>query len=98
MMSDKKIIKYLLDNTNERIGYYSCVRVDIPKGGKVIDMSYELDKIYLHVIVNPNAKLKARWFDIYEENMPMENYDKKTCEYIGKVGVDPELYVFEVHD
>jgi len=28
----------------------------------------------------------------------MEDYEKKTCEYIGRVNVMPELYVFEVHD
>ena len=97
-MSDKKIMKYKLDDLTDRIGYYSCCRVDIPKGGKVIDISYEVNIIYLHVVANPNAKLKARWFDIYEQDMPAEQYDKKTCEYIGRVGTNPELYVFEVHD
>lgn len=97
-MSDKKIMKYLLDDMSDRVGYYSCNRVDIPKGGKVIDISYECGSIYLHIIVNPNHKDKERWFSIFEERMPMEEYDKKTCEYIGRVGVVPELYVFEVHD
>jgi hypothetical protein len=97
-MSDKNIIKYELENVPERTGYYSCSRVDMPKGAKVIDVSYEGGTIYLHAIVNTKAKLKARWFDIYEESMPMENYDKKTCEYIGMVNVVPNLYIFEVHD
>ena len=97
-MSDKKIIKFKLEDISERVGYYSCTRVDINKGGKVIDVTHEDGTLYLHVVVNPNAKLKARWFDIYEENMPAENYDKKTCEYIGMVNVVPNLYIFEVHD
>lgn len=97
-MSEKKIIRYKLDDLSDRVGYYSCNRVDLPKGAKIIDVTYEGGTVYLHAIVNPNAKLKARWFDIYEENMPAEQYDKKTCEYIGRVGVVPNLYVFEVHD
>ena len=98
MMSDKKIIKYQLEDISDRTGYYSCTRVDVPKGGKVIDISYEGDVIYLHIIANPNHRNKERWFSIFEENMPMEEYEKKTFEYIGRVGVSPELYVFEVHD
>jgi hypothetical protein len=97
-MSDKQIRKYELENIEERTGYYSCTRVDIPKGGKVIDISYENNIVYLHIIINPNHKVKERWFSIFEENMPMEEYEKKTFEYIGRVGVSPELYVFEVHD
>lgn len=97
-MSDKQIKKFKLDNLSDRTGYYSCNRVDIPKGGKVLDVSYEAGTIYLHVIVNPKSKVKARWFDIYEQDMPAEQYEKKTCEYIGRVGTNPELYVFEVHD
>ena len=97
-MSEKKIIRYKLDDLSDRVGYYSCNRVDLPKGAKVINVTHEAGTIWLHAVVNPNAKLKARWFDIYEENMPAENYDKKTCEYIGMVNVVPNLYVFEVHD
>ena len=97
-MSEKKIIKFELENVAEKTGYASFTRVDIHKGGKVIDVSYAGGKTYLHVIVNPNHRKKERWFATFEENMPMEDYDKKTCEYIGRVGVSPELYVFEVHD
>lgn len=99
-MSDKKIIKFELEDISEKSGYASFTRVDIPKGGKVIDISYAGGKTYLHVICNPNHKKKGRWFATFEEDMPMEDYEKKTCEYIGRVGtiMVPELYVFEVHD
>jgi len=97
-MSEKQIRKYELEDLSEKIGYVSFTRVDIPKGGKVIDVSVVDDKTYLHVICNPNHKKKERWFATFEENMPMEDYEKKTCEYIGRVNVMPELYVFEVHD
>jgi hypothetical protein len=97
-MTDRRIIKYQLEDISDRTGYYSCTRVDIPKGGKIIDISYETGVIYLHTIANPNHRNKERWFSIFEERMPMEEYAKKTCEYIGRVGVNPELYVFEVHD
>jgi hypothetical protein len=97
-MSEKKVIKYQLENVADKIGYVSFTRVDIPKGGKVIDISFEDDIIYLHAVVNSNHRNKERWFATFEENMPMDDYDKKTCEYIGRVGVSPELYIFEVHD
>ena len=97
-MSEKKIIKYKLEDLSETIGYVSFTKVDIPKGGKVIDVSVVDDKTYLHVICNPNHKKKERWFATFEENMPMEDYEKKTFEYIGRVGTSPELYVFEVHE
>ena len=99
-MSEKKIIKFELEDISEKSGYASFTRVDIPKGGKVIDVSYSAysTKTYLHVICNPNNKRKERWFATFKEDMPMEDYEKKTFEYIGRVGVNPELYVFEVHD
>ena len=97
-MSDKKIIKFELEDISEKTGYASFTRVDIPKGGKVIDVTYIDNKTYLHIICNPNNRKKERWFATFEENMPMEDYEKKTFEYIGRVGVSPELYVFEVHD
>ena len=97
-MSDKKIIKFELEKLSEKTGYASFTRVDIPKGGKVIDVSHSFSITYLHVICNPNNKKKERWFATFEENMPMEDYDKKTCEYIGRVSFNPDLYVFEVHD
>ena len=43
-------------------------------------------------------KTKGRWFATFEQDMPMEDYEKKTFEYVGRVNVDPNLYVFEVHD
>jgi len=97
-MSDKKIIKIELENIAEKTGYASFTKVNIPKGGKVVDVSVSDDKTQLHVICNPNHKKKERWFATFEENMPMEDYEKKTFEYIGRVGTSPELYVFEVHD
>ena len=97
-MSDKQIRKYELENIEERTGYASFTKVDIPKGGKVIGISVNDGFINLHIVANHNHKKKERWFTVYEEDMPMEDYEKKTCEYIGRVGVFPELYVFEVHD
>lgn len=97
-MSEKKIIKFELENLADKTGYASFSRVDIPKGGKVIDVSVAANKTYLHVICNPLHRKKERWFATFEEDMPMEDYEKKTFEYIGRVGVVPELYVFEVHD
>ena len=97
-MSEKKIIRIELENIAEKIGYVSFTKVEIPKGGKVIDVSVADDKTYLHVICNPLHKKKERWFVTFEENMPMDDYEKKTFEYVGRVGVSPELYVFEVHD
>ena len=97
-MSNKTIKKYELENLTDKTGYCSFTRVDIPKGGKVIGLSYSADTTYLHVIANHNHKKKERWFVTYEEDMPMEDFEKSTCEYIGRVGTTPELYVFEVHD
>ena len=97
-MSNKTIKKYELENLSDKTGYCSFTRVDIPKGGKVIGLSYSADTTYLHVIANHNHKKKERWFVTYEEDMPMEDYEKTTCEYIGMVNVVPNLYVFEVHD
>jgi len=97
-MSEKKIIKFELENLADKTGYASFSRVDIPKGGKIIDVSYSAYTTYLHVICNPLHRKKERWFATFEEDMPMEDYEKKTFEYIGRVGVVPELYVFEVHD
>ena len=100
MMSEKKIVKYELEDVSDKSGYASFTRVDIPKGGKVIDVSYSgyTSKTYLHIIANHNNKKKERWFATFKEDMPMEDYEKKTFEYIGRAGVNPELYVFEVHD
>ena len=73
-------------------------RSDLPKGAKVLDVSVENDVTYLHAIVNPNNRPKNRWFATFEQDMPMEDYEKRTFEYVGRVNVDPNLYVFEVHD
>ena len=100
-MNDKKITRFELEKTDDRIGYASFCRVDIHKGGKVVGVSKEFGKIFLHVIINPNHKKKERWFAIFEEDMPMEDYEKKTCEFIGKIHIemlDKYLYIFEVHD
>ena len=100
-MSEKQIKRYELEKMEERTGYASFSRVDIPKGGKVISVSEENDAAYLHIIANHNHKKKERWFAVYEEGMPMEDYEKKTCEYIDKIYLkmlDKYLYVFEVHD
>jgi hypothetical protein len=97
-MSEKRIIKFEIEDISQKTGYVSFTKVDLPKGGKVIDVSVESDKTYLHVIVNPLNRKKERWFATFEEQMPMEDYDKKTFEYIGRTGTIPELYIFEVHD
>ena len=97
-MSNKEIHRYKLDDTNELIGYTAYCRVDMPKGAKVINISYVTGDIYLHAIVKPKHEKKARWFAIFTEGMPMEDYDKKTCEYIGMLNTVPTLHVFEVHD
>ena len=72
-MSNKTIKKYELENLSDKTGYCSFTRVDIPKGGKVIGLSYAADTTYLHVIANHNHKKKERWFVTYEEDMPMED-------------------------
>ena len=96
-MSNKEIRRYKLDDTSD-LGYTSFCRVDLPKGAKIIDISYGAGSIYLHAIANHHHKKKERWFAIFTEGKPMEDYEKKTCEYIGRVGVNPELYIFEVHE
>ena len=97
-MSNKEIHRYKLDDVSD-LGYTSFCRVDLPKGGKIINLSYDgFSRIYLHVVVNPKHEKKARWFAIFTEGMPMDDYDKKTCEYIGMLNTVPTLHVFEVHD
>jgi hypothetical protein len=97
-MSNRKIRKYKLEDIQERVGYASFTRVDIPKGGKVIGVSYHDNATYLHIAVNPENRLKERWFATFEEDMPMEEYNKKTFDYIGMITIDPTLYIFEVYD
>jgi hypothetical protein len=96
-MSNKEIHRYKLDNTND-LGPTSFCRVDLPKGAKVINVTYLYGDIYLHAIVNPKHEKKARWFAVYTEGYPMEDYEKKTCEYIGMTITNPTHHVFEVHD
>ena len=97
-MSNKQIRKYQLEVIDEKIGYASYTRVDLPKGAKVIDVSFDSGSTYLHAIVNPSHKVKERWFATFEQDMPMEDYEKKTFEYVGMVNTIPTLHVFEVHD
>ena len=97
MMTNKEIRRYKLDDTSD-LGYTSFSRVDLPKGSKIIDISYGAGNIYLHVIANHNHKKKDRWFAIFTEGKSMEDYEKKTCEYIGMTGSVPNYYIFEVHD
>ena len=96
-MSNKEIRRYKLDDTSD-LGYTSFSRVDLPKGAKIIDISYGAGNIYLHAIANHHHKKKERWFAIFTEANPMEDYEKKTCEYIGMTGSVPNYYIFEVHD
>lgn len=93
----KEIRSYKLDRVDD-LGDTSFVRVDMPKGAKVINVSYVAGRIYLHAIGNPEHKKKERWFAVYAEGTPMEQYEKKTCEYIGMAGTVPNYHVFEVHD
>jgi hypothetical protein len=97
----KEIRRYKVD-TFDDLGAANFVRVDLPKGAKIIGVSHtwphDGGKIQIHAIVNPEHKLKERWLAIYCEEVPMEDYEKKTFEYIGMVN-GPRLYhVFEVHD
>jgi hypothetical protein len=97
----KEIRRYKMDTMND-LGVANFVRVDLPKGAKVINVShtwpFDDNYINIHVIVNPEHKLKERWFAVYCEEVPLEDYEKKTFEYIGMVN-GPRLYhVFEVHD
>ena len=96
-MSNKEIHRYKLDDTAD-LGYTSYIRVDMPKGGKIINLSYVSGDIYLHAIINTQHKKKERWFAIFTEGMPMEDYEKKTFEYIGMTQTVPTYHVFEVHD
>ena len=97
-MSNKEIHRYKLDDVSD-LGYTSFCRVDLPRGAKIINLSYDgFSRIYLHAIVKPKQEKKARWFAIFTEGMPMEDYESKTCEYIGMLNTVPILHVFEVHD
>ena len=96
-MADKEICRYKLDDMSD-LGYTSYIRVDMPKGAKIINLSYIGGTMWLHAIVNPKHKEKARWFAVFTEGTPMEDYEKKTFEYIGMVNAVPIHHVFEVHD
>ena len=103
-MSNKEIRRYKVD-TFDDIGSSTFCRVDLPKGAKVINVSTSwpfdlIDNavIHIHAIVNPEHKLKERWFAIFTEETPLEDYDKKTFEYIGMVNGPCVYHVFEVHD
>ena len=96
-MSDKEIHRYKLDDTSD-LGYTSYIRADMPKGAKIINLSYINADIVLHAIVNPKHKKKERWFAVFVEGAPMEDYEKKTFEYIGMTHSVPTYHVFEVHD
>lgn len=93
----KEIRRYKLDMVDD-LGDTSFVRCDMPKGAKVINISYAGGYIYLHAIINPKHTKKERWFAVYAEGTPMEDYEKKTCEYIGMAATVPNFHVFEVHD
>jgi hypothetical protein len=92
----KEIRKYTLDSMDD-LGYTAFVRADLPKGAKIINISYSAGYIFLHAIVNPEHKKKERWFAIFKEGTIMEDYEKKTFEYVGMIG-DNLHHVFEVHD
>ena len=94
---NKEIRRYKLEDTND-LGYTTFCRVELPKGAKIIDVSYGAGNMYIHVIANHNNKKKNRWFAIFSEGNPMEDYEKKTCEYIGMTHSVPNYYIFEVHD
>lgn len=96
-MSNKEIQTFKLDSVND-IGYATFSRVDMPAGAKVINLSYSVGKLWLHAIVKPKHKLKERWFAIYQEGTPLEDYESKTFTYVGMVNTVPTLHVFEVHD
>ena len=97
-MSNKQIKKYKLEKVSEKVGYASYTKVELPKGAKILDVTYEDDIIYLHAIVNSMHRTKGRWFVTFEQDMPMEDYEKKTFEYIGMTNTVPTYHVFEVHD
>ena len=96
-MSNKEIHRYKMDNTND-LGYAAFCRVDLPKGAKIVNVSYVGGDIHLHAIVNPNHKKKERWFAVFTEGTPLEDYDKKTFDYIGMTHTVPTYHIFEVHD
>lgn len=96
-MSNKEIRRYKLDDIDD-LGITTFCRVDLPKGAKIIDVSRNGEKIYLHVIANHHNKKKDRWFAVFSEGKPMEDYEKKTCEYIGTIYSIHHYYIFEVHD
>ena len=100
----KEIRRYKVD-TFDDLGSMAFCRVDLPKGAKVINVStswpFDLidnSVINIHAIVNPEHKLKERWFAIVVEGQTIENYEKKTFEYIGMVNGPRIYHVFEVHD
>ena len=70
----------------------------MPKGAKIINLSYIGGTMWLHAFVNPKHKEKGRWFAVFTEGTSMEDYEKKTFEYIGMVNAVPIHHVFEVHD
>jgi len=94
-MNNKEIRSYKLDDINATGTF--C-RTDMPAGAKVINISYSSGSIFLHAIVKPKNSLKKRWFAIYMEGSKLEDYDKKTFDYVGMVNIVPTLHVFEVHD
>ena len=96
-MSNKEIHRYKLDDLND-LGYATFSRVDLPKGAKVINLSWVSGQIYLHAIVKPKHDKKERWFAIFTEETPLEDYEKKTFEYVGMTNTIPTYHVFEVHD
>lgn len=96
-MSNKEILSYILDDIKD-IGYSTFSRVDMPAGAKIINTSYSAGKIFLHVIAKPNNKKKQRWFAMYMEGVKMEDYEKKTFEYLGMIPSVPTIHVFEVHE
>jgi len=96
-MSDKEICRYKLDDMSD-LGYTSYIRVDMPKGAKIINLSYIGGTMWLHAIVNAKHKEKARWFAVFTEGTPMEDYEKTTFEYIGMTNTVPNYHIFEVHD
>ena len=96
-MSNKEIHRYKLDDMSD-LGYTSFVRVDLPKGAKIINLSWVGGDIHLHAIVNPKHEKKARWFAVFTEGHPMDDYEKKTFEYIGMTNTVPNYHIFEVHD
>jgi len=93
----KEIHRYILDDTKD-LGYTSYCRVDMPKGAKVINISYGTSTIFLHAVVNPQHKKKERWFAIFTEGTPLEDYDTKTFVYVGMTNTVPNYHIFEVHD